>query len=217
MEIGRLSRAKSEAVNTPQHLRPERPASSPKPVGSGSPWNTKKVAALAASGVIAGVCVIATIFGGRDGSPGLDVPDAQKTKILWEQLAVLSVELEPVDSADPVAVKQAVEQLDLKAPAREALQKQVADDAVKVGLITLWDNEAEDGDFVEIESSGYRRIVGIDHRPKKYVIPYVNGSSVTITGHRDGGGGITLGLTSGGRQVELPPLEPGQKIILPLH
>ena len=87
--------------------------------------------------------------------------------------------------------------------------------ALRLGLvwITLWDTDVEDGDVVRIESQGYSRTVRLTKKGDTFAIPVPANGVVNITGISDGdGGGITVGLASGGAKAIFPIMSEGQML-----
>lgn len=99
------------------------------------------------------------------------------------------------------------------APATEPAAQPVQD-APHLVELTLWDTQAPDGDVVAVTSGGYSRQVMLTRTPQVIAIPVIGRTSVKITGIRDGGGGITLGLR-GQHQLLMPIMSEGQVLNLP--
>lgn len=87
----------------------------------------------------------------------------------------------------------------------------------ELALITLWDFAAEDGDTVEVSSGGYQIQVALKNTPQEFAVPIDKDHAITLTGVRDGGGGITLAIMAGSLENRLPPLAQGQTITLPTN
>jgi hypothetical protein len=103
-------------------------------------------------------------------------------------------------------------QLDLPEADKARLKEKLADGSVRLAAVTLWDNHAEDGDVVDLAAAGFSQRLTILHKPKIFFLPLQPGGSVLITGVRDGGGGITLGVSTILGPVPLPPLAVGQSV-----
>lgn len=87
------------------------------------------------------------------------------------------------------------------------------DDRIRLAWITLWDTDAEDGDVVRIDSLGYSRTVTLRKEPITFAVPVPRNSVISVTGVRDGeGGGITVGLASGGSRAVFPIMSVGQTL-----
>jgi hypothetical protein len=82
--------------------------------------------------------------------------------------------------------------------------------------LTLWDTHADDGDVVRIRSIGYSRDVAISRTPATIAIPMREGDVVRLLGVRDGGGGITIGVSHESVPLPLPLMSEGQELTLPL-
>jgi hypothetical protein len=84
---------------------------------------------------------------------------------------------------------------------------------LRLAWITLWDTDAEDGDAVRIDSAGFSRTLTLSKQPVTIAIPVPPDSIVEVTGVRDGeGGGITVGLASGGARAVFPIMSVGQTL-----
>ncbi len=82
--------------------------------------------------------------------------------------------------------------------------------------ITLWDTDAMDSDIVRLDSEGYSRTITLSKSPTTFAVPIPQSGVMNITGMRDGGGGITVGVMSGARPVSLPIMSEGQVIGIPV-
>ena len=82
----------------------------------------------------------------------------------------------------------------------------------KIVELTVWDDVAQDGDIVQIQSLDHAETIPLMHKPHTTYFPVQDGKAVTITGIRDGGGGITLGFTGSGQPISLPVLNEGEHI-----
>jgi hypothetical protein len=86
-------------------------------------------------------------------------------------------------------------------------------DPARLAWITLWDTDVEDGDVVRIDSEGYSRRVVLTKRGTTFAVPVSRTGIVTVTGLKDGdGGGITVGLESGGSRAVFPIMSTGQSL-----
>lgn len=83
---------------------------------------------------------------------------------------------------------------------------------MRLAELVVWDDVDPDGDVVNIHSAGYTETVTLQKTPQTLYFPVKDGIPVTITGMRDGGGGITLGFTGSGQPVSLPVLAEGQSL-----
>jgi hypothetical protein len=180
-------------------------------VASRRPWST-----VAASAVATGVVALAMAGGFHAlgvGSAADHVSDPQSRRVQFAALGAL--ELNAVAPADTEA---ALDTMPLPAASREALQRALASPLpaagsppVRLAWVSLWDTNAEDGDVVRIESQGYARTVRLTKAPQRIAIPVPPSGVVNVVGVKDGeGGGITVGLASGGRQAIFPIMSEGQ-------
>ena len=79
---------------------------------------------------------------------------------------------------------------------------------LRIALITVSDNDTEDGDWVSISAAGFRQDVRLFHKPYVVAVPYLPGMPVAVTGLKDGGGGdITVAVTVGTTKLPLKPLK----------
>jgi hypothetical protein len=83
---------------------------------------------------------------------------------------------------------------------------------LRLAWITLWDTDTEDADTVRLTSSGYSRVVTLNNHPITFAVPIPATGIINLTGVHDGGGGITVGVTSGSTPVALPLMSEGQVI-----
>lgn len=91
-----------------------------------------------------------------------------------------------------------------KAKIRAEVQK----GAMRIALITVIDNDSEDGDWVTIAGAGFRQDVRLFHKPYTVAVPYLPGQPVLVTGLKDGGGGdITVTVMVGLAKLSLKPLK----------
>jgi len=87
---------------------------------------------------------------------------------------------------------------------------------IQLAWITLWDTDALDSDIVRLDSEGYSCTVTLSKSPTTLAVPIPQSGVINITGIKDGGGGITVGVTSGARPVSLPLMSEGQVIGIPV-
>jgi hypothetical protein len=82
--------------------------------------------------------------------------------------------------------------------------------------LSFRDVMAEDGDTVSIESMAngviYRQSVVATNKEQRVFLPEPDAGRVNIRGVRDGGGGITIEITSGGAPLNLPFMTVGQVV-----
>lgn len=84
--------------------------------------------------------------------------------------------------------------------------------------VVVWDTHDQDGDVVLLGSAGYRREIALTKTPQTIRIPLNDSRTLTITGLRDGGGGITLGVAGNDPNVRMlmPIMSEGQSLPLAL-
>ncbi|MBI3374540.1 MAG: hypothetical protein HY017_22675 [Betaproteobacteria bacterium] len=105
---------------------------------------------------------------------------------------------------------------DPQAPRPAPLPKASTKPAIRLAWITLWDTDAEDGDTVRIDSSGFSSVVTLANTPVTFAVPVPDQGVINVTGVHDGGGGITIGAMSGARRVALPVMSLGQVLGIPV-
>ena len=153
--------------------------------------------------------------------------------------AIGSLRLAAIPPAD---IGQAIAEMHLPEPARQALTADVAptqataatpatapaaaptaapqaaaQEAPRLRLvsITLWDTDVEDGDVVRIDSEGFSRTIALTKGGRTIAVPLPANGVIRITGINDGdGGGITVGLASGAAKVVFPIMSVGQALQL---
>jgi hypothetical protein len=107
-------------------------------------------------------------------------------------------------------------QLDMPEAEKLRLEEELRDGGTRLAAVTLWDTVDEDGDVVDVSAAGFSQRLTILHKPKMFFLPVQYGGSVRITGVRDGGGGITLGVSTITGPVPLPPLAVSQSVEIPV-
>lgn len=77
---------------------------------------------------------------------------------------------------------------------------------------SVYDDASEDGDVVSININGYTRTVPLRRVPTNITVPVSTSgqNAVTITGVKDGGGGVTLGIRYADGTLLSPNLAVGQ-------
>lgn len=119
-----------------------------------------------------------------------------------------------VNLNDQNELAKAYQSLNLPENDLTTLKMFVEQSLVRLTWITIWDDLAEDGDTIEITSSGYKTVVVLKNEPTTMAIP-VGTQNITITGIKDGRiGGITAGIKTSSGEVFLPIMGEGQKIVL---
>lgn len=94
---------------------------------------------------------------------------------------------------------------------RIQLASKLAEGEMKMIKLKLWDDVAEDGDFVSVITGGMRAEIQLMHQPITVAMPVVGGTPIQIEGVKDGGGGITLGVGDD-HFVATPVLKEGEII-----
>lgn len=170
-------------------------------------------AALALAGLVG-----LTVFGGGGGRDQAPTP-AQRAEIeqFWQQVRVRGVELLPVPASERAQAYAELRRLGVPEQRLQEVQQQVERGTMELVTFVLWDNAAEDGDVVELQTPELTVRVPLLHA--RATIPLVRpaGGVVNIRGVQDGGGGITLGIVANGAPVLLPPLSPGQVLGIPVR
>lgn len=117
-------------------------------------------------------------------------------------------------------VEQAVQAIhDSQTFPKEHKAQVIADVATgknQVAEITVWDDVAEDGDVVLVSSGFIGQEIPIFHQPTKVVLPLVTGRPITLTGVKDGGGGITVAIANGNTALANPVMREGETITIPI-
>ena len=109
-----------------------------------------------------------------------------------------------------------IAQLNMPEAEKRRLAEKLADGAVRLAAVTLWDRMDEDGDVVEVSAATFSQTLTIMHKPVTFFLPVQPGGGVSIKAVRDGGGGgVTLGVSTVIGPVPLPSLAPGQIVEIP--
>ncbi len=97
---------------------------------------------------------------------------------------------------------------------KAALTDQVQNKKVNMAAIGFYDDCAEDGDVVGVQSGPVNVVIPLTHSVQYVLIPVPQGqtANVTITGIKDGTAGITLGMVTPAGIVHMPRIAPGQQI-----
>lgn len=181
----------------------------------------KKNRPLAKVGLAIGAAVLALAVGGgiffNNSGPPPDQPTQSQIaemKSSWEAAQRLGISL---PSVQPGEEAEALASTKLPEKEKAALQEEMSAGRASMVWVTVWDNMVEDGDVISLYSEGLTITVPLLKAPQRIAIPRPTGGVVNLTGIKDGGGGITLGLMSGPDQVLIPPLTPGQTVGIPVR
>ena len=113
-------------------------------------------------------------------------------------------------------VEKAIALLMLPDPDKAKVRGGLQSGKLGIALITVSDNDTEDGDWVSITAAGFRQDVRLFHKPYTVAVPYVPGLPVAVTGLKDGGGGdITVAVSVGAAKLPLKPLKERETVQLP--
>lgn len=92
----------------------------------------------------------------------------------------------------------------------------LASGKMRIGLVTVSDFDAEDGDWVSVVAAGFRQDVPLFKKPTTVAVPYVPGTGVAVTGLVDGGGGdITVAIHVGASVLPLRAIKKGESVEIP--
>lgn len=83
--------------------------------------------------------------------------------------------------------------------------------------LTLWDDCAEDGDIVSVLSEEFGISIPLTHQPVRLAVPKPTDNLLSVHGLFDGGGGITVALSTAHGPVPLPVMTPGQTLVVPVR
>lgn len=169
---------------------------------------------LTIGGVILALVVGAGLY--FTGSSSDDPTPAQIAQMESSWAAALQNKVS-LPSVQPQDLAEALTTMKLPEKEREALQAEISDGQIDLVWVTLWDNMVEDGDVVSLHSDGVTIVVPLLKKPTRIALPRPTKGVINLTGVRDGGGGITLGLMSGPDQVLIPPMAPGQVVGIPVR
>jgi hypothetical protein len=130
----------------------------------------------------------------------------------FEAIAASGVRLERVPAEQ---ISQAVSEMKLDAASQAVLMQQIKAGRVALAFVRLWDDQAEDGDVIQVASGGYSVAVSLTKMGSTIAIPLV-GTPITITGQHDGGGGITAGMETSSGELFTPVVSTGQALRIPV-
>ncbi len=106
----------------------------------------------------------------------------------------------PLDKEGEAKLKESLRNSSSKGSAKATPDQptlMLADEATQLVSIDFWDFASQDGDVVSVSSAGYTVTVNLMKAPSSVAIPIDASRQVVLTGLVDGGGGITLGVSTG--------------------
>jgi len=163
--------------------------------------------------VIGAVLVLAAVavftFGGKK-----DDVDAQ-TKKQWEMSFIAAQPL-GVKLVKPAETPAAMANIQLPAAEKQQLQKELDTGRTRLVWVQLRDNYAEDGDTVRVDSGRFSQTVKLKNAGERIAVPEPPSGVLNVVGIHDGGGGITVEMMSGNSPVNLPVMEVGQVLGVPV-
>jgi hypothetical protein len=106
-------------------------------------------------------------------------------------------------------------QLKMPEAEKQRVAEKLTDGSVRLAAVTVWDTMEEDGDMVELNAAGFSQRVTIMHKPVTFFLPLNPGGSVIVKAVHDGGGGVTLGVSTITGKLALPILAVGQSVEIP--
>lgn len=188
-----------------------------------SPWLSPVAVCAVAAWIACGAAFLAFSDRGTDDGGTAALQSGGHDKVSIEQRAQIdgrfagyTARLEILAMADPKVRENFLASPYLEPELKQQLLTEMDKGERELAVITLWDNFDQDGDVVSIQSAGVTLTVPLAHAPTKIFLPYRRGASLSITGVRDGGGGITAALETTAGAVPLPVLPVGQTIVVPL-
>jgi hypothetical protein len=188
----------------------QNPASSPSP--SSGRGSAGKAAGIIAAAVI-GLGVIGSgtswITGAIGASDGVSLDVAADRQATWNDATTNGIALAPVPNDER---SSAIASLGLPPQGQQALLTDVAAGKVQLGYLTVYDGAAEDGDTLQVQSSGLSTSVRLANAGTRIAVPYTVGAEIRIVGAVDGGGGITAGVRTPDGQLFTPVMQVGQML-----
>lgn len=164
---------------------------------------------------LVGIALVALLFGGYKffGSTKDDIdPNTQKQ---WETAFIATQPLH-VDIVKEEELPKAIATMNISRKDQKEIQTDIANGQTRLIWVTLWDTVAEDDDVVEIESGGFHLNILLKNAIQRIAVPEPPSGTLNLSGVRDGGGGITVGMLSGTSPVNLPLMEVGQALGVPV-
>lgn len=165
--------------------------------------------------VAAGLMLAAGLYAWKQPAPVGDVPltaiEAQ-TRLTNFQ-AHGPVRLATVGAGERAA---AIRTMELPPGEQKALEQDIDRGLTRLVQITLWDDRIEDGDVVELISTGFSRVVALTKAKQTIAVPIAAGAGLQMRGVRDGGGGITVAADTDRGILAVPVMTPGQVVAVPV-
>lgn len=172
----------------------------------------KPMRLLVALGVAALVAV-AAITWQFSGTTSDDVSNDTKAKWAASFAVAAPTALKIVPAGE---VDGAVKQMNVPPEQKQELKEDLSAGRTRMVWLSFRDVMAEDGDTVSIESMAdgvlYTQSVVATNKEQRVYLPEPDAGRVNIRGVRDGGGGITIVITSGGAPLNLPFMTVGQVV-----
>ncbi len=146
------------------------------------------------------------------GSPGADTVSADESRLRHDRVqAALPLHLEPVTSPE-----EAVLRTSLPPAGRDALLAAVKAGRIRLAWLPIFDSDAVDGDQVKVSGDGLSQTVTLTHDPIPLLVAVPADGKIMMTGVDEGrGGGVTVGVVSGGKILKLVPFVPGETRVMP--
>jgi hypothetical protein len=175
------------------------------------------IGGVAVLGVMGALAAAFVMFGDRLG------PASNSSQSSGGKPAVIALAADQAPGAFKIlpasfqnAPARVIAQLNMPEAEKRRLAEKLADGAVRLAAVTLWDTVDEDGDVVEVSAATFSQTLTIMHKPVTFFLPLQPGGTVSIRAVRDGGGGgVTLGVSTVIGPVPLPSLAPGQIVEIP--
>ena len=180
-------------------------------VPAGGPKGPRRSLGLIAGAVALVAIGIAGALWASGGSSD-SVSDATRQAWAASFAAAPPTRLNVVPAAE---VDRALGEMQLPPAQQQQLRDDLANGRTRLVWLSFTDVMAEDGDMVRIESGPYAAQVTAVNTPTRVYLPEPPSGVVNVTGVRDGGGGITIAITSGGTPVNLPFMSVGQVVGIP--
>ncbi len=168
---------------------------------------------------VAGIAFM--VWSGSDGLPASalmsSAGSAQSVKVVYVDAEDVPGIMTRLPSDIKIRNDKVVSQLHVPESQKSYIKSELDKGRMRVGSISVWDSMAEDGDEIRLSAAGIDQVVRIAHTPRTYMVPHFPGGTIRISGTRDGGGGITLGVRTMLGPVHLPHLAVGEILEIPLQ